>query len=112
MSTNQLPSALVLRSSPPVTAFPEICHCSPQDVSYLTLSRSLPAQTQGQKERVKTDRIPQLVYFHWRLPGDSSMDGEKAERAESDEDESDDEDDKAGKSAEEEKAQEEDKIAT
>ncbi|KAG1777459.1 P-loop containing nucleoside triphosphate hydrolase protein [Suillus placidus] len=82
-------------------------------VALVALLRSLLAQTQGQKgsKIIVFLSCTDSVDFHWRLLGDSSMDGEKAERAESDEDKSDDEDDKVDESAEEKKGQEENKIA-
>lgn len=82
-------------------------------VALVALLRSLLAQTQGQKgsKIIVFLSCTDSVDFHWRLLGDSSMDGEKVERAESAEDKSDDEDVKADESAEEEKVQEENKIA-
>jgi ATP-dependent RNA helicase DDX31/DBP7 len=82
-------------------------------VALVALLRSLLAQTQGQKgsKIIVFLSCTDSVDFHWRLLGDSSMDGEKVERAESTEDKSDDEDVKADESAEEEKVQEENKIA-
>ncbi|KAG2338709.1 DEAD-domain-containing protein [Suillus weaverae] len=82
-------------------------------VALVALLRSLLAQTQGQKgsKIIVFLSCTDSVDFHWRLLGDSTMDGEKAERAESDEDKSDDEDDNADESAEEKKVQEENKIA-
>ncbi|KAG2150871.1 P-loop containing nucleoside triphosphate hydrolase protein [Suillus clintonianus] len=82
-------------------------------VALVALLRSLLAQTQGQKgsKIIVFLSCTDSVDFHWRLLGDSSMDGEKAESAESDKDKSDDEDDKVDESAEEEKDREENKIA-
>ncbi|KAG2079147.1 P-loop containing nucleoside triphosphate hydrolase protein [Suillus decipiens] len=82
-------------------------------VALVALLRSLLAQTQGQKgsKIIVFLSCTDSVDFHWRLLGDSSMDGEKAECSESNEDKSDDEDDKTDESAEEEKVQEENKIA-
>ncbi|KAG1730754.1 P-loop containing nucleoside triphosphate hydrolase protein [Suillus lakei] len=74
-------------------------------VALVALLRSLLAQTQGQKgsKIIVFLSCTDSVDFHWRLLGDSSMDGEKAERAESDGDKNE--------SAEEEKVQEENKIS-
>ncbi|KAG1862974.1 DEAD-domain-containing protein [Suillus tomentosus] len=79
-------------------------------VALVALLRSLLAQTQSQKgsKIIVFLSCTDSVDFHWRLLGDSSMDGEKAEHAESDEDGADS---KADESVEEEKVEEENKIA-
>ncbi|KAG1855725.1 hypothetical protein DFJ58DRAFT_913785 [Suillus subalutaceus] len=61
------------------------------------LLRSLLARTQGQKGSKVIVFLSCIdsVDFHWRLLGDSSMDGEKTESSGPGEDKSDDEDDKA-----------------
>lgn len=75
-------------------------------VALVALLRSLLAQAQGQKgsKIIVFLSCTDSVDFHWRLLGNSSMDGEKTERAGSDEEESDDENNK-------EKDRGEDKIA-
>ncbi|KAG2086326.1 P-loop containing nucleoside triphosphate hydrolase protein [Suillus discolor] len=78
-------------------------------VALVALLRSLLAQTQGQKgsKIIVFLSCTDSVDFHWRLLGDSSMDGEKAGNAESE----DGADSKADESVEEEKVEEENKIA-
>jgi ATP-dependent RNA helicase DDX31/DBP7 len=66
-------------------------------VALVALLRSLLARTQGQKgsKIIVFLNCTDSVDFHWRLLGESSMDGEKTDGSEPDEDKSDDEDKKA-----------------
>jgi ATP-dependent RNA helicase DDX31/DBP7 len=66
-------------------------------VALVALLRSLLARTQGQKgsKIIVFLNCTDSVDFHWRLLGESSMDGEKTDGSEPDEDKSDDENKKA-----------------
>lgn len=66
-------------------------------VALVALLRSLLARTQGQKgsKIIVFLNCTDSVDFHWRLLGESSMDGERTDGSEPDEDKSDDEDKKA-----------------
>ncbi|KAG2148263.1 P-loop containing nucleoside triphosphate hydrolase protein, partial [Suillus cothurnatus] len=73
-------------------------------VALVALLRSLLARTQGQKgsKIIVFLNCTDSVDFHWRLLGESSMDGEKTDGSEPDEDKSDDEDNEDKKADDEE----------